>query len=557
MKIALAQHNPVVGDVAGNLQQVLRLAADAQAGGAALVAFPEQALLGYPAKDLLLRSEVVAANQTALRRLADQTPLPTIVGFAEPNPEPRGRPLCNSAALVHAGQIHQVWRKRLLPTYDVFDEQRYFAAAGPQPLLAFGGRRIGVTICEDLLSEDLAGRALYDADPAAELVAAGAELLLNISASPYTLGKLAWRQERFAALARRHGVPVLHVNQVGGNDELLFDGNSLVLASDGTLCGRAHPFEPDLLLVDLDDLAATRNDPPLERIESLRRALVMGVRDYVHKCGFQQVVVGLSGGIDSSLVATLAVAAFGADNVRGVAMPSRFSTGHSVEDARRLADNLRIACDIVPIEAAHGAFEQTLAPLFADREPDVTEENLQARIRGMILMSISNKFGCLLLTTGNKSEVAVGYTTLYGDMCGGLAVISDVPKTMVYELCRHLNARAGRDVIPERVLTKPPSAELRLDQYDQQSLPPYEVLDDIIERYEHAMQTPAQIVAAGHEPHVVADVLRKLHISEYKRQQAAPGLKVTSRAFGFGRRMPIAARQVAHEPPEDRDRYGL
>jgi len=543
VKIALVQTNPTVGDIEHNAEALIRRIAEARAAGAGLVVFPEQAILGYPAKDLLLRREIVARNVAALHRIAEHTAdIAAVVGYAEPNESRFGRPLFNSAALVAGRRIVARWRKRLLPTYDVFDEGRYFEPAGPQAAVDFGGRRLGVTICEDLLSQEMFGRPLYSCDPVAELAQAGADLLVNISASPYVLDKHTWRVQRLSTHARRHELPILFVNQVGGNDELLFDGASCVLDAQGTRVGQAHAFAEDLLLVDLDNLAATRRETLPSGPGALHDALVMGLRDYLRKCGFSSVVVGLSGGIDSAVVAALAAAALGAEHVHGVAMPGRYSSDHSLRDAQALAANLGIRFSIIPIEPLHAAFEHALAPHFAGRPPDVTEENIQARCRGVILMALSNKFGSLLLTTGNKSEVAVGYCTLYGDMAGGLAVISDVPKTMVYELARHINQRAGRTLIPESSLTKPPSAELAPGQFDQQSLPPYDRLDAILERYEERLLSRDEIVSLGFDAATVDEVLRRIRSSEYKRQQAAPGLKVTSRAFGFGRRMPIAAR---------------
>ncbi|HPC21124.1 MAG TPA: NAD+ synthase, partial [Phycisphaerae bacterium] len=381
-----------------------------------------------------------------------------------------------------------------------------------------------------------------DIDPPCDLAAAGADLLINISASPYYLGKHESRLELMAGHARRYGTPLLFCNQVGGNDELLFDGLSSVVDATGRLVAQAKAFEEDLLLIDLDDLDSARLEAMPTGVANLRAALVMGLRDYMRKCRFTGVVVGLSGGLDSAVVACLAAEALGPPNVLGVAMPSRYSSEHSVADAKALAENLGIDFSIIPIEPLHAAFERELRPHFAGRPPDVTEENIQARIRGVSLMALSNKFGRLLLTTGNKSELAVGYCTLYGDMCGGLALISDVPKTMVYELAHEINRRAGREVVPRSTLTKPPSAELRPNQTDQDSLPPYEVLDEILARYEERLESIEQIVAAGFDSAMVTEVVRKIHLNEYKRQQAAPGLKVTSRAFGFGRRMPIAAR---------------
>ncbi len=544
MRLALVQTNPIIGDIEGNTARVLDGLAHARAAGAALAVFPEQTVLGYPAKDLLLRRDVIDRNIAALEHIAAHThDVAALVGFAERNAQPFGRPLFNAVALLHHGRILAVWRKRLLPTYDVFDEARYFEPGPPHPVVELHGRRIGVTICEDMWShKELLGRPLYACDPIAELVNAGADVVINLSASPYFLGKHAIRVELLRSHARRHARPLLLCNQVGGNDELLFDGASTVVDPSGRIVGLARAFAEDLLLVDLDRLADTRCEPQPEGPANLHAALVMGLRDYFRKCGFRSAVVGLSGGIDSALVAALAAAALGPQNVHGVAMPSRYSSPHSLADARQLADNLGIRFACIPIEPMHVAFESALRPHFGDLAPDVADENIQARVRGVILMALSNKFGSLLLTTGNKSELAVGYCTLYGDMAGGLAVISDVPKTMVYEVARAINAQAGRPIIPLNTLSKPPSAELRPNQTDQDSLPPYEILDPILERYEVQLQTPAEIVAAGFDPAVVADVVRKIQSSEYKRKQAAPGLKVTSRAFGFGRRMPIAAR---------------
>jgi NAD+ synthetase len=544
MKIALVQTNPTIGDIDGNTERVLEGLRRAAAAGAQLAAFPEQTIIGYPAKDLLLRREVIDRNLAALERIAGHArDVAALVGYAERNDRPLGRPLYNAAALLHQGRIVARWCKRLLPTYDVFDEVRYFEPGGAQPVVEWGGMRLGVTVCEDMWSnEEMLGQPLYACDPIRDLVQAGAQAVFNISASPYFLGKHAIRIGLLREHARRNRVPLLFVNQLGGNDELLFDGASCVVDAAGGLAGQARVFDEDMLIVDLDDLAATRRESVPEGPAALHDALVMGLRDYVRKCGFRTVVVGLSGGIDSAVVAALGAAAVGPENVQGVAMPSRFSSVHSVADAKALAENLGIGFSIIGIEPMHAAFEEALRSHFAGRPADVTEENVQARVRGVILMALSNKLGSLLLTTGNKSEVAVGYCTLYGDMAGGLAVISDVPKTMIYELARHINERAGRELIPPGSLTKPPSAELRPDQTDQDTLPPYDVLDAIVERYEVRLESAAEIVAAGFDPSTVANVIRMIQTSEYKRRQAAPGLKVTSRAFGFGRRMPIAAR---------------
>ncbi|MBU0639411.1 MAG: NAD+ synthase [Planctomycetes bacterium] len=544
MKLALAQHNPTIGDIAGNTTAILTLLEQATAAAADLVVFPEQAILCYPAKDLLLRQTTIAGNVAALERIAQRTTRTAVlVGYAEPNETSHGRPVFNTAALLVDGRIRQRWRKRLLPTYDVFDEARYFEPAGSQPVFDFRGLTLGATICEDMwCDETLLTRPLYACDPVAELARAGARLVINISASPYTYDRHAGRVELMAAHARRHNLPMAYVNQVGGNDELLFDGASCFVDAEGQLAAQAKAFVEDVTIVDLDNPLTARRERVSTGVASVHDALLMGIRDYVRKCGFESVLIGLSGGIDSAVVAALACAALGPEKVRGVAMPSRYSSRHSVADAQSLAANLRMQLDLVEIEPMHAAFEHSLLAQFAGRPPDVTEENIQARVRGGILMAMSNKLGNLLLTTGNKSELAVGYCTLYGDMCGGLAVISDVPKAMVYALARYMNEQAGRAVIPESTLTKPPSAELCPDQTDQDSLPPYDVLDAILQRYEERLESVDTIVAAGFERATVLDIVRKIHINEYKRQQAAPGLKVTTRAFGFGRRMPIAAR---------------
>ncbi|MBL8879608.1 MAG: NAD+ synthase [Phycisphaerales bacterium] len=552
MKIALVQINPTVADIEHNVARIIRGLRDAESAGADLAVFAEQVVLGYPAKDLLLRAELIDRNVSAVARIANECRrIAAIVGFAEPNQNASGRPVFNSAAFLENGRIAAIRRKRLLPTYDVFDEARYFEPAGEQPPVEIAGRKIGLTVCEDMWAqEELGSHPLYACDPIADLVRQGAELIVNISASPYYLDKHAKRIELMSGHARR-GAPLLFVNQVGGNDELVFDGCSCVVAVDGRVAVQARAFDEDLVIAEFP--AATRGAAAHPIIgghkaciptgpAGMHAALTLGLRDYARKCGFGSAVLGLSGGIDSAVVAALAVAALGRENVHGVAMPSRYSSEHSLADARELAKNLGIQLSEIAIEPLHASFERVLLPHFGGRPPDVTEENVQARIRGVLLMALSNKFGSLLLTTGNKSELAVGYCTLYGDMCGGLAVISDVPKTAVYAMAQYINETAGRPVIPNRTLTKPPSAELRPNQLDQDSLPPYEVLDAILEQYEVAGRSAAEIVMAGFDARVVGDVIRRVHQSEYKRQQAAPGLKVTRRAFGFGRRMPIAAR---------------
>ena len=543
MKIALAQLNTTVGDFAGNVRLIREAYQRGVAAGADLVLTPELALTGYPPRDLLLRPSFVARNLAALDELAAATgDTGLVVGFVGENRAGPGREATNSAALLHAGRVFAVRHKTLLPSYDVFDEDRYFEPAAENPPVEFKGVRLGLTICEDLWNDEAfwADRR-YRRNPAAELAAAGAELLLNISASPWHLGKNRVRHAMLEALARHHRLPLVYCNSVGGNDELIFDGVSLGIDAAGRLLARGAAFAEDFVLVDTGAPVAD-GLPPLDLPdeEKLHRALVLGLRDYLRKCGIRSVVLGLSGGIDSALTAALAVAALGPEQVHGVALPSRYSSPGSLADAEALARNLGIRYDVIPIERGFEALKTELAPLFAGRPEDVTEENIQARLRGVILMALSNKFGSLLLTTGNKSELAVGYCTLYGDMCGGLAVINDVPKTMVYRLARWINRE--RELIPENSITKPPSAELRPDQKDQDSLPPYEVLDAILEAYVVECRSVEEILAAGFDEAHVRRVVRLIDLSEYKRRQAAPGLKVTSKAFGVGRRIPIAQR---------------
>jgi len=463
------------------------------------------------------------------------------------NESKAGRPFRNAAAVVQGGKVQRRIWKTLLPTYDVFDEDRYFEPASRVAPVAIAGRQVAVTICEDIWNEpafwrgkqDRSGLPLYQRDPVAELCNRGAAIIVNISASPYTLGKERLRHDLLSTVAAHHKRPLVYVNQVGGNDELIFDGNSMAFDAQGHLLAQGKAFDEDLLLVDTDRPQPLALRSPVEE-ESLYHALVTGLRDYTRKCGFKGLVLGLSGGIDSAVTAVLAADAVGPENVIGVAMPSRFSSDHSKSDAESLARNLGLRFHIIPIEPAHKAFLEMLSPLFAGREADTTEENLQARIRGVLLMALSNKFGHMLITTGNKSEMATGYCTLYGDMCGGLAVISDVPKMMIYRLARWINR--DRTIIPGRSITKPPSAELRPNQTDQDSLPPYDVLDRILKAYIEEQRSRADIVAAGEDDRIVRDVIRRVDLNEYKRKQAPPGLKVTTKAFGIGRRMPIAQR---------------
>ena len=541
MRIALAQLNTTVGDIAGNEGLVLEAYRRGVEAQVELVLTPELSLTGYPPRDLLLRESFIRANQAALERLAAAVgEVGLIVGFVGENPVRPGRPLTNAAALLHRGRVVAIRTKTLLPTYDVFDEDRYFEPASENAVIHWEGRRLGLTICEDIWNDAEFGvQRRYRPDPAAALVASGAQILINLSASPWQLGKEQRRSALLRSLARRHQVPVVYCNLVGGNDELVFDGRSLAFNSAGGCLGEAAHFSSDFLVVDTE---ASGDCPlaPLADEALLHDALVLGMRDYVGKCGFRSVVLGLSGGIDSALVAALAVDALGAENVRGLALPTQFSSAGSIDDARSLAENLGIRFDVVPIQGSFEALKRQMEPLFEGRPEDTAEENLQARLRGVTLMAMSNKFGSLLLTTGNKSELAVGYCTLYGDMCGGLAVISDLPKTWVYRVSRWMNR--DREIIPSSSITKAPSAELRPNQTDQDSLPPYEVLDAILEAYVVEDRPAAEIITTGFSEADVRRVVRLIDLSEYKRRQAAPGLKVTSRAFGVGRRQPVAQR---------------
>jgi len=544
VKIGLLQINPTVGDLAGNARLVADAVRAAAAGGADLAVTPELALVGYLPRDLLLSDNFVARSWDHVAELARELAglPPTLVGLPEPNPSDEGRPLFNSAVLLRDGQVTERFRKALLPTYDVFDEDRYFEPFHGAQLLEIGGCRLGISICEDIWNDrDFWKRRRYHHDPVEECVRAGAHAIVNLSASPFSVGKPARRDEMLSSMARRHHVPLAYVNQYGGNDDLVFDGRSCAFNGAGAPIARGKGFEADVVICDL---AAPPIAPAAELAaeSEVWRALVLGTRDYARKCGFKGALLGLSGGIDSALTAAIAAEAFGADHVLGVLMPSPFSSRGSIDDAQALVRNLSIASLTLPIEPAMQAMESTLADAFAGCPRDVTEENIQARIRGNLLMALSNKRSALLLTTGNKSELAVGYCTLYGDMSGGLAVIADVPKTMVYRVARWVNETSGRPIIPESTLTKAPSAELRPNQTDQDSLPPYEILDDILQRHIERHQPADEIVAAGFDRATVERVLRMVHAAEFKRKQAAPGLKVTDRAFGTGWRMPIAKR---------------
>jgi NAD+ synthase/NAD+ synthase (glutamine-hydrolysing) len=546
MRIALCQIDNTVGDLTGNLRLIAAAAREAAARSADLAVFPELALTGYPPRDLVEKPSFLDRTQQALDKLAAETrdlPLGLIVGYVGRAPDGSPRIATNSAALIEKGRVLFHQTKMLLPAYDVFDESRNFQPAREQEICEFRGHRIAISICEDAWNDkQFWDRPLYQMDPVDELARKGAELLIVVNGSPYHVGKRALRREVFSAVARHHRLPLVYVNMTGGNDQLVFDGSSFCVDGDGEIVAAAKSFDEDLVLFDTATLRGDRHDNLGVEIEAVYEALVMGTRDYLRKCGFKRVLIGLSGGIDSTLVACIAADAVGAENVVGIGMPGPYSSDHSVKDARDLAANLGIRFEVVPISGAYDNLLSNLAPVFAEAPHDVTEENIQARLRGLTLMALSNKWNALVLTTGNKSEVAVGYCTLYGDMCGGLAVISDVPKTMVYELCRVVNRRKGA-VVPENVFVKPPSAELRPDQKDSDSLPEYDVLDAILKAYVEELKPPAQIAAEQSLPlSVVRDIVNKVDRNEYKRQQAAPGLKVTTKAFGIGRRFPIAQR---------------
>jgi NAD+ synthase (glutamine-hydrolysing) len=546
MRIALGQINTTVGDLAGNVDRMVKAARRAAGGGAELIVFPELSLTGYPPRDLVEKPSFLERTQAQLERLASETAaldIALICGYVGRSNSSSGKNATNSAAVLEHGRIVFTQVKMLLPTYDVFDEARYFVPAEHQLLLELRGRKIALTICEDAWNDkQFWERRLYRRDPVEELVEQGAEVLLSINASPYHMNKRELRREIFAATARRHGLPLVYVNQVGGNDQLVFDGSSFAMDKDAEVIASAASFSEDLVFVNIGSSTGDLHENLADEREAVYEALVLGTRDYIHKCGFRQVLLGLSGGIDSSLTAVIAADAVGPENVIGVAMPGPYSSEHSLRDARALAERLGIRCETVAITGVYEKFLNVLDPLFQGAPRDVTEENLQARLRGVTLMALSNKLGALVLTTGNKSELAVGYCTLYGDMIGGLAVISDVPKTLVYELSRVANCRHP-GAIPESVFTKPPSAELRPDQKDSDSLPEYDVLDLILRDYVEEYQTPAWIAETRGLPlELVRDVVNKVDRNEYKRQQAAPGLKVTSKAFGIGRRFPIAQR---------------
>jgi len=570
MKLAIAQLNPTIGDLTGNAQQILDAANTAANQRVRLLLTPELSLCGYPPRDLLLNPSFVAAMATQVQQLAWDLPpqVAVLLGMATPNPTAHtagGKSLFNSIALLEQGEVQQVFHKRLLPTYDVFDEHRYFEPGLQSNAFTLDGIGIGVTICEDLWNdEEFWGKRLYQVNPIADLAQRGVDIIVNLSASPYSTGKQQVREAMLRHTSQRYQQTILYTNQVGGNDDLLFDGSSVAVNQSGEVVAQACAFDSDLVILTFDEerrdlLPGTITPSPASIDEEIWLALVLGVKDYSRKCRFKQAVIGLSGGIDSALVAACATAALGKENVLGVLMPSPYSSDHSIKDAQDLANNLGINSQIIPIGDLMQGYDQTLEPLFAGTEFGIAEENIQSRIRGNLLMAIANKFGYLLLSTGNKSEMAVGYCTLYGDMNGGLAVIADLPKTQVYSLCQWLNTVAKKEIdrnhhlsgithhqgeiIPNNILVKPPSAELKPGQVDQDSLPSYEVLDDILHRLVHEHQSAEQIIEAGHHSTIVEKIIRLVTRAEFKRRQAPPGLKITDRAFGTGWRMPIASQR--------------
>jgi NAD+ synthase (glutamine-hydrolysing) len=543
VRIALGQINTLIGDFSGNSAKIIDYSRRARSVGVDLILFPELSVCGYPPRDLVERPWFVERNRQAVEAIARDTEgIAVICGLVTPAKSATGKSVLNSAALLRDGEVAFVQSKRLLPSYDVFDEMRNFAPAERQQLICLGNKRAALTICEDAWNDKhFWDRPLYGVDPVEDLIGAGGQILLNISASPFYLRKRELRLEMLEAVATRYRVPVAFVNQVGGNDSLVFDGSSFALGPDGKIIAQAKSFEEDMVSFDTESLTGEIHPQDAGVEASAYAALVLGTRDYVRKCGFRRVVLGLSGGIDSALTACVAADALGRENVIGVGMPGPYSSQGSIDDSVELAKNLGIRFETVPIGSIFDSYLNSLKPAFAQRAPDVTEENIQARIRGSLMMALSNKFGALLLTTGNKSEIGVGYCTLYGDMCGGLAVISDVPKTLVYRLARYINSRSP--IIPLSTIEKAPSAELRPNQKDSDSLPPYEVLDTVLEDYIEDNKSPVAIATErGYDLGLVRKVAHMVDLSEYKRQQAAPGIKISEKAFGFGRRYPIAAK---------------
>jgi NAD+ synthetase len=544
VRIALAQIDPTVGDFTGNLEKIVAASRRAAESGARLAVFSELAICGYPPADFVEKPNFLARCRSAVNELAQATaslPAAVLAGVALKSPDGSGKPAVNAAVLLDKGQLVLEQHKRLLPFYDVFDEQRYFAPARSQQVVELDGLRLAISICEDAWNDkNFWHHRLYTVDPMEELMRQNPGIHINLSSSPFWHSKRAMRRQMLAAIARRDGIPVVMCNQVGGNDSLIFDGSSVALNAHGELIAQAVSFNEDLVVLDPFH-AGSIAEPADDDTEAAYRALVLGTRDYVRKCGFRKVLVALSGGIDSALVAAIAAEALGSENVIGIGMPSPYSSAGSVDDSRRLAANLGIRFEVISISGLFAEYTKALDPLFVGLKPDITEENIQSRIRGNLLMALSNKFGALVLTTGNKSEMAVGYCTLYGDMVGALAVIGDLVKTRVYAVCHWLNRE--REIIPPAILEKPPSAELRPDQKDTDSLPPYEILDPIIEAYVERYETPECIASANKIPvELVQQVVHLVERSEYKRQQAAPVLKVTAKSFGTGRRFPIAVK---------------
>jgi NAD+ synthase (glutamine-hydrolysing) len=547
MKIAIAQINPIIGDFRHNFDKIKQAADQAVERQCDLVVFSELAIPGYPPRDLLERKDFIDANLNWLDRLiAAIRGIGVICGFVDKNPSKDGKPLYNTAIVFENGKIIHKVQKRLLPTYDIFDERRYFEP-GPENLpFSYKGHKIGLTICEDAWNDkDLFPNRIYDQDPVAETIRSGADLVINISASPYYLGHDKFREKMFSFMAKKYRIPMMFANQVGGNDSVIFDGSSSVFDKNGEMIAGASDFAEDVIVFDSKTLNVFDHgihNRSASDSESIFKALVLGTHNYVTKCGFSKAVIGLSGGIDSALTACIAVTALGQENVSVVFMPSQYTSKENFEDTQQLATNLGVILTRIPIEGIFKEFLKLLSPAFKESEPDITEQNIQARIRGSILMALSNKHGALVLSTGNKSEIAVGYCTLYGDMTGGLAVISDIPKTMVYELARFINRK--KETIPARIIAKAPSAELKPDQMDQDDLPPYDILDAILKEYIEELKGIQEIEQMGFDKRVVKEVISRVDRNEYKRHQAAPGLKVTSKAFGYGRRYPLAQRYV-------------
>ena len=542
MKIAIVQINPIIGDFKHNSDKIIYYSNKAKELSCDLVVFSELVITGYPPRDLLEKEDFVDENLACMNKLMESIRgIGVICGFVDKNPGNEGNPLYNSAALFEDGNLLLKVNKRLLPTYDVFDERRYFEPDDECGIYLYKGRRIGLTICEDVWNDNgIFKKRIYNMDPVALMIKNGADLLINISASPFHVGKRELRYNMLGSIARKYSVPVIYANQVGGNDSILFDGSSAAFDVNGKPTATASDFKEDLVIIDLETSKGDLHEVTNSDTESILKALVMGTLDYVTKCGFKKAIVGLSGGIDSALTLCIAVMALGKDNVSAIFMPSRYTSIDNFEDTKKLAENIGISLEQIPIEKIFEEFLRFLSPSFEESDPGVTEQNIQARIRGTILMGISNKRGSLLLSTGNKSELAVGYCTLYGDMNGGLAVISDVPKTLVYDIARFINME--KEHIPPRIIEKIPSAELKPDQTDQDDLPPYEILDPILKGYIEDFKGTKELIKMGFDESIVKDVILRVDGNEYKRHQAAPGLKVTSKAFGYGRRYPIAQR---------------